>query len=439
MGVAIMRTTIVIALALVCAATALHSEVSVQEDVVPEDSLVQFVDEDWEATKSEHMEMRKTTSDKNCRKLADDTEQDVKDAVAAQQKVLDGMDKGQKCPSKGQAQVTATKTSLDNAKADKVAKDKAYNKARDATINFGNFKYSSLTEGQCAVFFQSQVWINAKAKVTSAKTAADKAAGAVNQADADHKKAIADAKAAVNKCQCDVKALHRKTVNDMNASVKAQNDKTWKKAADVRCILDGTPQTKCKVTATPVVVATTLTAATQAASCSGVYPGELIVFNYLRSVTSPKPGEVIRSNLGKNKAGWNADSISKGEIKKAGAGMSFKWCGAYNQVACQGWIMMGLTRKSDAKQSTSYNTGDFFFYIAANNLYVYENGGNKAGIGAYSKNDVFGVRVNAQNKVEYTVNGNVKYTSTQTPVYPLVVDSSFHTDGKAYDIKWTHG
>jgi hypothetical protein len=35
------------------------------------------------------------------------------------------MDKGQKCPSKGQAQVTATKTSLDNAKADKVQEDAA--------------------------------------------------------------------------------------------------------------------------------------------------------------------------------------------------------------------------------------------------------------------------------------------------------------------------
>jgi len=429
-----MKITVLIALALVYTATAL------QEDVVPEDILVQFdVDENYEATKAELMEMRKATSDKDCRKLADDTEQDVKDDVASQQKVLDGMDKGEKCPTKGQTQVTATKSALATAKTNKIKKDKAYAKAQDVNLQW-NFKYSALTEGQCGTFFQSQVWINAKAQVTSAKGAADKAAGAVTQADKAYKKAIADAKAAVNKCQCDVKNLHSSTVKSMNSSVKAQNDKTWKKAADVRCILDGTPQTKCKVSSTPVVVATKLTKATEAAACSGVVPGEMIAFNHFTRCSSPAPGIVIRKDLGMRGSGWNADSVSATEIKKGGAGMSFKYCGDYSQNGdCRGWIMMGLTRKSDAKSSASFQSGDFFFYIAGGStLQIYENGNNRKTLSQkYKKNDSYGVRVNYKNKVEYTINGQVVYTSSIAPVYPLVVDSSFHTNGKAYDIQWT--
>merc|ERR1712054_581468 len=61
-------------------------------------------------------------------------------------------------------------------------------------------------------------------------------------------------------------------------------------------------------------------------------------------------------------------------------------------------------------------------------------GGN---FGTYGTNDKFQVVLNKNNKVEYKVNGVVRYTSTKSPSFPLGVDAAFHDrGGRARDIKW---
>ena len=76
--------------------------------------------------------------------------------------------------------------------------------------------------------------------------------------------AVDDQKKAINKCHCDVKKLQKATLAKMNSDVKVANSKLYKKAADLRCLLDGTPASKCKVGSIPVVVPVKVTAATAA-------------------------------------------------------------------------------------------------------------------------------------------------------------------------------
>merc|ERR1712005_888 len=102
---------------------------------------------------------------------------------------MDKIDKGAKCPKEGQDAVNTMQGRLTAAQNDKKAKDKAYNDAMNADVNFGTRKFNSLTKGQCGTFFNS---------------AADKNA----------------AKIAVRKCQCSTYKAHEKALSDSNAKVK---------------------------------------------------------------------------------------------------------------------------------------------------------------------------------------------------------------------------
>jgi len=59
---------------------------------------------------------------------------------------------------------------------------------------------------------------------------------------------------------------------------------------------------------------------------------------------------------------------------------------------------------------------------------VYEGGVNVVGIGPYAAGDVFRVQVES-GVVTYWRNGALKYTSTATPAFPLLVDTSLKTPG----------
>lgn len=93
--------------------------------------------------------------------------------------------------------------------------------------------------------------------------------------------------------------------------------------------------------------------------------------------------------------------------------------------------MMGL---GNGNASASYGDIDFAWYPAADgNAYIYENGsglGNYGGV--YTTSDVFRVEA-VSNQVKYYINGVLKYTSSTTPTYPLLVDCSFYTMGGSFN------
>jgi len=267
-----MKPLAVLAL-LIAASTALPNAV---EDVVPEEMLFEpsaLTSTSWDEAKMQLDELRSNgKSDKDCRELADDTEDAVKSSVSAQQKVLETKDKGQKCPLEGQDAVKAAKKNLDDATAAKKKTAGALNKALNRKINFGDYTYNTLTEGKCGTFFNKQVWQNAKAAAKAAKSKDQQAAGVVTASQKSYTQAVAAAKVKVSKCQCKVKKEHKVMIKQMNDKAKAANLKAWTKAAHLRCILDGTPIGSCKVTALPVVQPVKLTPATEAAKCQGSLP-----------------------------------------------------------------------------------------------------------------------------------------------------------------------
>jgi len=256
---------------LIAASTALPNAV---EDVVPEEMLFKssaLTSTSWYEAQMQLDELRANKkSDKDCRELADDTEDAVKSSVSAQQKVLETKDKGQKCPLEDQDAVKAAKKNLDDATAAKKKTAGALNKALNIKINFGDYTYNTLTEGKCGSFFNKQVWQSAKAAAKAAKSKDQQAAGVVTASQKLYTQAVAAAKVKVSKCQCKVKMEHKVMIKQMNDKAKAANLKAWTKAAHLRCILDGTPIGSCKVTALPVVQPVKLTPATEAANCDKV-------------------------------------------------------------------------------------------------------------------------------------------------------------------------
>merc|ERR1712054_316015 len=186
---------------------------------------------------------------------------------------------------------------LDSAKTNKSNKDSALAKAQKKKINFGDFVFDSLTPGQCSTFFNMAVYKNAANAVSTAKKKAEQAAGALKNAEKDHTDAIAAAKEAVRKCQCAVKKKHKDTVKKLNAAAEAANKKAWKKAADLRCLLDGTPPAKCKVTAIPTVKPVKLLAATEAANCG---PTDYVIFNAFTAYSASCGKGCVKKNGGGN-------------------------------------------------------------------------------------------------------------------------------------------
>jgi len=88
--------------------------------------------------------------------------------------------------------------------------------------------------------------------------------------------------------------------------------------------------------------------------------------------------------------------------------------------------MIGLAN-GDSNQS--YVDIDFAWYaVADGNLQIYESGAYVGSFGPYAIGD--GLRVAVEGgQVKYRKNGQLLYTSTHAPTYPLVVDTSFYNPG----------
>jgi hypothetical protein len=87
--------------------------------------------------------------------------------------------------------------------------------------------------------------------------------------------------------------------------------------------------------------------------------------------------------------------------------------------------MLGL---SNGNSSTSYQDIDFAVHLSQGQLKVYESGTLKGVFGTYAAGDTLRIAV-VGGVVKYFRNGMLVYTSTKTPVYPLLVDAALYTQG----------
>merc|ERR1719155_353316 len=206
-----------------------------------------------------------------CADLAAATVKEVEDSVDAAQKILDSLNTGSDCPNKGQGAVDAAQSALDQANKDKEAADAAASAAASASVNFGSMPLSSLTEGQCGVFFNSAAYTSAVATKESTANAATQAAAAVTAAEAGVNAAKEAQQDAIKECQCDAKQAYEAAWEAANANNDA-NEKAYTKGKHMACVLAGTPVDSCQVGAIPKVTEITLAAGVESATCEGPAP-----------------------------------------------------------------------------------------------------------------------------------------------------------------------
>jgi len=189
-----------------------------------------------QATARVHSLMAEGKDDSACRTLAKSEQKTIEDAVKTQQKMLDGLPTGKKCPEAGQDGVKkAKKAKTDADKAMDLAK-KASSSAENVQIDFGKRSLNSMS-GACAISKKDEKYVAAMAKVDAAKKSNAKAEGAAKSA----AKALVDAEKAAKKekrdCECNVQ--EKQAAAWKSANKKNSNAKDYAKATNMLCVLDG--------------------------------------------------------------------------------------------------------------------------------------------------------------------------------------------------------
>merc|ERR1711981_926968 len=122
--------------------------VSAQEtESVPEDNLFSLDDDLSEAHATLQSMQAAGKSEKECRKLVTDTKNEIETNIKNEQKIIDELDNGMKCEihhKNTEDEKTEAKRTEDEVK-----------KAQDTVVVFGKHTFSSLTGGDCSVFFKS--------------------------------------------------------------------------------------------------------------------------------------------------------------------------------------------------------------------------------------------------------------------------------------------
>merc|ERR1711959_35807 len=182
--------------------------VSAQEtESVPEDNLFSLDDYLSEAHATLQSMQAAGKSEKECRKLVTDTKNEIETNIKNEQKIIDGIPTGEHCDKymeETEDEKTETKRTEDE---EKKAEDEL-KKARDTVVVFGKHTFSSLTEGDCSIFFSSSSYLSAKKKHQEATTSHIKAVAAKKQAQETYQKVLEQAKKDTQKCLCDTKKAH---------------------------------------------------------------------------------------------------------------------------------------------------------------------------------------------------------------------------------------
>jgi len=242
----------------------IYASASPVDEVVPEESLYALDDDLSEARSTIEQMTTAGKSDKDCRKLVEETRKEVQTNVDTCTKTMDALPKGEACPAKGQAAVKAATEA--KSKADKlvITTKTAVTKAESASVSFGSRTFSSLTEGKCESFYTSTSYTTAEATYKSAVTAHTKATGAAGEAAIALKNAVAAAAKEKAECECAVKKDHESKFSTLTKA-NAANEKAWNFACKVECVLDG--KTTCKCSAAPKCVKPKATNAVMEAVC----------------------------------------------------------------------------------------------------------------------------------------------------------------------------
>jgi hypothetical protein len=121
-------------------------------------------------------------------------------------------------------------------------------------------------------------------------------------------------------------------------------------------------------------------------------------------------------------SGWDAGAVSLQSIPAGNCYVEFTAPDVYNV-----W-MAGL---GNGNTSPHYGDIEFAIYGNGEGYYLYESGISRGFMGIFEGGDRFRVAVES-GRVKYYRNGALFYTSTVTPAYPLLFDTSLHSVATYY-------
>jgi hypothetical protein len=190
-----------------------------------------------------------------CEAIAEDEIKTVKSVCTGAQAILNQVNRGQLCAKLATASsgLHTFQPDIDKAQAKVDAAKSELSAARSATVTY-SVGFEALAPGKCEAIFGSQSYLEAKAKVDSARKKVAKAEGEL----AGFKKIAAGAKAKAR--QLEVKCL-KEARKGMKKALKVAQEtctspeqiKAFTRAQHMKCVLKKIPLQDCKVPTLPTI------------------------------------------------------------------------------------------------------------------------------------------------------------------------------------------
>lgn len=276
---------------------------------------------------------KKGATESDCKDLAKTSCKEVERDRATNQKMLNNLKTGAKCPALGQGAVTKAKNHYTRTRNTWNSKKRALTSAKARRVTFSSQRFSSMSRGNCGFVFSSRNYLNAKSALNAAINAERVWRGKQSEAYKAWQTAIKVAAKMKKRCHCDAQVLAKKLWSTVgNSKLLKKQNRAHSKCKMMSCVLAGTNvrARKCQG-ALPALRNKVLTSATRRENCRGhkVRQGTgrfRLVNKQGRDVTASKTGALqIMRKVNKGKWGWVCDD----------SWQSNSYC-AYNaNVACK--------------------------------------------------------------------------------------------------------
>merc|ERR1712195_165912 len=202
-----------------------------------------------------------------CSELANATRDEVTDAVAAKQDMLDGLDKGCDCAGKGQDEVIRTLDEMNAASSAVKVAETALETASNTQVQLADQEFSFLQSGECG-------WIQTDSSYQTAHVTYTKAVNTLaterityKLSVTAHTEAVIEAARLKLECECATQSEQAVAWADANQDNDA-NAAAWAQAHHIDCVVDHIAEADCSFGPAPGLTQPTLCDDIESVSCA---------------------------------------------------------------------------------------------------------------------------------------------------------------------------
>jgi len=214
---------------------------------------------------------KRGATESDCKDLAKTSCKEVERERSTNQKMLDKLQDGSKCPPLGQKTVKKAWAHYTNAKNSWNSSKQTLSNARNKRVTFSSQRYNTMTKGNCGFVFSSRNYINAKRALDNAVKSEAIWKGKTSGAHKAWKVAVAAAAKLKHNCLCDAKVSARKLWSTVgNAKLIKKQNRAHTKCKMMSCVLKGTNARAAKCQGSlPALRNKVLTTTTTREKCPG--------------------------------------------------------------------------------------------------------------------------------------------------------------------------